>query len=129
MYSSQEMVLGAGAVSDCLLTGCQTGRKTTKHQAASSTVFQASTDGKSLLFRSHLKRVFGNAAAFAQALHHGFVPQDVLLAQVLPPLPGLQHQAVHRVEVCQEVPHALLEGEDGNAVQCEMPQSCQTMKC
>lgn len=71
-------------------------------------VYQAGADSKSLSFRPHLKRVFGNAAAFAQALHHGFVPQDVLLAQVLSPLARLQHQAVHRVEVGQEVSHPLL---------------------
>lgn len=108
MYSSQEIVLGAGAVSDCLLTGCQTGRKKNKISSRMFTVFQASTGSKGLLFRPHLKRVFGNAAAFAQALHHGFVPQDVLLGQVLSPLARLQHQAVHRVEVSQEVPHPLL---------------------
>lgn len=81
-----------------------------KNKTSSSVlaVFQASTDSKSLLFRPHLERVFGNAAAFTQALHHGFVPQDVLLAQVLSPLARLQHQAVHRVEVGQEVSHPLL---------------------
>lgn len=60
---------------------------------------------------AHLKVLLDEIPPFAQALHDGFVSQDVLLAQVLPPLPGLQHQAVDRVEVCQEVPHALLEGE------------------
>ena len=60
---------------------------------------------------THLKVLLDQVPALAQALHDGLVPQDVLLAQVLPPLPGLQHQAVDKVEGCQEVPHALLPGE------------------
>lgn len=40
MYSSQEMVLGAGAVSDCLLTGCHTGKEQAEHQAARSPSFR-----------------------------------------------------------------------------------------
>lgn len=75
-----------------------------KHQAARS----PHLSGKRLWLCPHLKRVLGDAAAFAQALHHGFVPQDVLLTQVLAPLARLQHQAVHRVEVSQEVAHPLL---------------------
>lgn len=58
---------------------------------------------------THLKVLLDEIPSFAQALHYGFVPQDVLLAQMLSSLPGLEHQAVHRVEVCQEVSHALLE--------------------
>lgn len=60
---------------------------------------------------THLKVLLNEIPSFAQALHYGFVSQDVLLAQMLSSLPGLEHQAVHRVEVCQEVSHALLEGE------------------
>lgn len=59
---------------------------------------------------THLKVLLDEIPSFAQALHYGFVPQDVLLAQMLSSLPGLEHQAVHRVEVRQEVSHALLEG-------------------
>lgn len=36
---------------------------------------------------SHLKVLFADAASFTQALHDGFVPQDVLLAEVLSPFP------------------------------------------
>lgn len=32
------------------------------------------------LFLAHLKVLFTDAASFTQALHDGFVPQDVLLA-------------------------------------------------
>lgn len=59
--------------------------------------------------RVHLKVLVDEVPSFAQTLHDGFIPQDVLLAQMLSPLPGLQHQAVHRVEISQEVSHALLE--------------------
>ncbi len=61
---------------------------------------------------THLKVLLYEIASFAQALHDGFVPQDVLLAQMLPSLPGLEHQAVHGVEICQKVSHALLEVEE-----------------
>lgn len=60
---------------------------------------------------AHLKVLLYEVSSFAQTLHYGFVPQDVLLAQMLSSLPGFQHQAVHRVEICQEVSHALLEEE------------------
>lgn len=59
---------------------------------------------------SHLKVVFADAASFTQALHDGFVPQDVLLAEVFPTFAGLEHQAVDRVEVSQEVSHPFLHG-------------------
>lgn len=58
---------------------------------------------------THLKVLLYEVPSFAQTLHDGFVPQDVLLAQMLSPLPGLEHQAVHRVEISQKVSHALLE--------------------
>lgn len=58
---------------------------------------------------AHLKVLLYEVPSFAQTLHDGFVPQDVLLAQMLSPLPGLEHQAVHRVEIGQKVSHALLE--------------------
>lgn len=58
---------------------------------------------------THLEVLLYEAAAFAQTLHDGFVPQDVLLAQMLSSLPGLQHQPVDGVEVSQEVSNALLE--------------------
>lgn len=96
MYSSQEIVLGAGAVSDCLLTGCQTGEKKKKIIQQHISYFKATSSFASggmvrtwSLFPpppAHLKCVFTDAASFAQALHDGFVPQDVLLTQVLSPL-------------------------------------------
>lgn len=60
---------------------------------------------------THLKVLLDEIPSFAQALHDGFVPQDVLLAQMFPSLPGFEHQAVHRVKVGQKVSHALLEVE------------------
>lgn len=60
---------------------------------------------------THLKVLFYDVSTFTQTLHDGFVPHDVLLTQMLPPLPGLQNQAVHRVKVSQEISHALLETE------------------
>lgn len=113
MYSSQEIVLGAGAVSDCLLTGCQTGEKKNIQQHIYYFKVTSSFASGGMVRTwtpppAHLKCVFADAASFAQALHDGFVPQDVLLTQVLSPLAWLQHQAVHWVEVSQEVSHPLL---------------------
>lgn len=63
------------------------------------------------LLQTHLKVLLYQTSPFTQTLHYGFVPQDVLLAQMLTSLPGLQHQAVDGVEICQKVSHALLEEE------------------
>lgn len=57
---------------------------------------------------SHLKVLFTDAASFTQALHDGFVPQDVLLTEVLSPFSWLQYQTINCIEVSQEVPNSLL---------------------
>ena len=79
MYSSQEIVLGAGAVRDCRLTGCG-------QEVSVSTVRYLQIKSEHLLL-SYLEILFTDASSFTQALHDGFVPQDVLLAEVLSPLP------------------------------------------
>ena len=61
---------------------------------------------------THLKVLLYEVSSFAQALHDGFVPQDVLLTQMLPSLPGLKDQTIHRVEIGQEVSNTLLETEE-----------------
>ncbi len=57
---------------------------------------------------AHLEALLDDTPPFAEALHDGLVPQDVLLAQMLASLSGLQNQAVHHVEISEEVPHLLL---------------------
>lgn len=107
MYSSQEIVFGAGAVRDCLLTGW------TQDRTIQPLLPQLShrSNHRTIQFSlSHLEVVFADAASFTQALHDGFVPQDILLAEVFPTFAGLEHQAVDRVEVSQEVSHPFLRG-------------------
>lgn len=63
--------------------------------------------------KAHLKTLLDEIASFAEALHDGLVPQNILLAQVLSPLPRLQNQAIDQVEICQEVPHPFLQPQPG----------------
>lgn len=81
MYSSQEIVLGAGAVSDCLLAGWAQENTSQQHIQSSGHHYYLPLVDKARTWNSfsHLKIVFADAASFAQALHDGFVPQDVLL--------------------------------------------------
>lgn len=87
---------------------------------------QPAAGGRLAPLLTHLKVLLDQIPSFAQTLHNGFVPQDVLLAQMLTPLPGLEHQAVDGVEICQKVSHALLEEEQTDkCLPAESPTSCK----
>lgn len=61
------------------------------------------------LRKAHLEVLFDEISSLTKALHDGFIPQNVLLRQVLASLSGLQDQAVHHVEIRQKVPNTLLK--------------------
>lgn len=60
------------------------------------------------VYQLYLKVLLHEVAPLAQALHDRFVAEDVLLTEVLPPFPGLQHKSIHQVEICQEVSYSFL---------------------